>query len=263
MGVTIEATCGADAMVRALGLDHPDRWGSFAAGGVVKESARGFVRKFRWPEPDGQVFYFKLYSPGRRWKQFRSAFRKDPATREIENLQWLRQHGFPAVLPIAWGCKRTAGVVRSSFLVTRGEAGIGWLDAAAWELRRRRDLIAELGRLVRRMHDSGFYARDLYMRNVLVAADGRAGSAEPSFVLLDFPSAWILGSDDPRCGPAAVYDLATLDRGARLHFSVTDRARFLRSYLGRRRLDRDLVAAIEARHRRQMEKHRGPTGSPS
>src|SRR5688572_10830539 len=153
MSVIIEAAPGIDAMVRALGLDHPDRWDAFSAGDPVNRTPRGFVRRFRWPEPDGDLFYFKLYRLARPWKKLRSAFRRDPAEREYDNLAWLRARGLPAVQPVARGCRRTARVVRSCFLVTRGEPGLESLQALLPIAVAPRRGIAPLARLVRGMHD--------------------------------------------------------------------------------------------------------------
>jgi hypothetical protein len=215
------------------------------------------VRRVRWPDPGGDLFYFKLYRPARASKKIQSAFRKDPARREHANLSFLRARGLPAVVPVAWGCRRRFGIVAACFLVTRDEPGFENLRMLLPVAAEPRRWVVPLARLVRRMHDAGFFAHDLHLRNVMAARDDamRPGSAEPRLVLLDFPSGRILHADDPRRRQAVVHDLATLDRDAISRFSRPDRLRFLRCYLGDRRPDRDLIAAIERKRRIQVAKH--------
>jgi hypothetical protein len=250
VSVTIEAAPGIDAMIRDLGLDHPDRWRSFGAGDLVNRTSRGFVRRFCWPAGDGGVFYFKLYTLGRPWKKLVSVFRRDPARREYDNLAWLRAHGFPAVEPVAWGARRTARVVRSCFVVTRGEPDTETLDVLARASADRRRWIVPLARLLRGLHDAGFFAHDLHFRNVLVKSGG-AG-----LVLLDLPNGRLIPADDTRRERAVVYDLAMLERDAARDFSRTDQLRFLTSYLGDASVDRDLIRAIAACRDRQLARRR-------
>jgi tRNA A-37 threonylcarbamoyl transferase component Bud32 len=255
MSVRIEAEQPYDAMLRALGLDHPDGWKSFAAGQLVNSSSRGFVRKFTWPA-DGNVYFFKLYRPGRTSKRIKSAFKRNPARREAANLEWLRERGFPAVKPVAWGCRRITAFVDGCFLVTRGEPGFESLSSAI-AAAPARVWVAPLGRLVRRLHEAGFFARDLYLRNILVRRSDALEPQQvpPAILLLDLPNGHRLRPGEPGRRAAAVYDLATLDREAAGHLSRTDRLRFLRAYLGDGDADRNLLDAIEARQRVQVAKH--------
>ena len=254
MGTTIDAAPGADAMIRALGLDHPGAWGTFAAGEKVNATGRGFVRRFRWPTADGPHYYFKLYRLSRPWKVIRSAFRKDPARRERDNLAWLRAHGFPAVEPVAWGCRRVARIVRECFIVTRAETGLETLRALVAEARvsatprtALREAAKALGGVVRNLHDAGFFARDLYFRNILCPREAVLGKGgdHPSFTFLDFPNGSLLPPGDSRREAAAVWDLVSLYADSRLHASRTDRLRFLLAYQRSRIVDRDLVRLIE------------------
>jgi Lipopolysaccharide kinase (Kdo/WaaP) family len=267
MSTRIEAAHGADTMIRALGLDRSESWETFAAGERVNESSRGFVRRFHWPEGSPDVYYFKLYrqrTPWKPWKALWSAFERDPARREQDNLEWLRTRGFAAVAPVAWGCRRAVRIVRECFLVTRGETSLERLDsvlAAAAKNRRDparlREALRAVARLVRRVHDAGFFAHDLHCRNVLCARDAvlGPGTQQPSFTLLDFPNGFVLPPSDPRRRAAAIYDLAVLDRGAAAFLSRTDRLRFLRAYLDSDTIDRELITLIDRRRRRQIEKH--------
>jgi hypothetical protein len=245
VSVTIEAATGLEAMIRDLGLDHPDGWGSFGAGDLVNRTSRGFVRRFRWKTGDGGVFYFKLYTLGRPSKKLWSIFRRDPARREFDNLAWLRAHGFPAVEPVAWGARRTARVVRSCFVVTRSEPDVETLEVVASVSADRRRWIVPLARLVRSLHDAGFFAHDLRFRNVLVRSGG-------GLVLLDLPNGRLIPAGDTRRERALVYDLALLQRDAARCFSRPDHLRFLRSYVGDVSVDRDLIRAIASRRDRMV-----------
>lgn len=248
VSVTFEAASGFDVMIRDLGLDQPDGWDAFGAGEVVNRTPRGLVRRFCWPAGDGGLFYIKLYTLGRLWKRLRSIFRRDPARREFDNLAWLRARGFPAVEPVAWGCRRTARVVRSCFVVTRGEPAAETLEDLAPVSADRRRWIVPLARLVRGLHDAGFYAHDLHFRNVLVKPEG-AG-----LVLLDLPNGRLIPSAGARRERAVVYDLATLERDAARFFSRADHLRFLRAYTGSDSADRDLIRAVVARRNHQLAK---------
>jgi hypothetical protein len=244
LGVNIEAVGDADEMLRALRLDHPDGWESFEQGELINRTGRGFVRRFRWPARDGDLFYFKLYRLSRRSKRLLSIFRKDWACREAANLAWLRANAIPAVEPVAWGVSRSFRVVRCAFIVTRAETSLEGISKFVPVDRERRPWIGSLGRFVRRMHDAGFFAHDLHFRNVLGGPDGANGSR---FVLLDLPHGYHLSPGDPRRMAAVAYDLASLDRHGAIHLSRTDRFRFLNAYLGPGCRDRDLIAAIERR----------------
>ena len=112
---------------------------------------------------------------------------------------------------------------------------------------------SSFGQLVRGMHDAGFFAHDLHMRNVLV---GDRDAAKPRFVLLDFPNGRVLARDDPRRQAAMIYDLASLDLDACRYLSRPARLRFLKAYTGDRHADRSLVRAIDQRRRRQISKSR-------
>jgi hypothetical protein len=255
MGTTIDAAPGADAMIRELGLDHPGMWEAFAAGEKVNATNRGFVRRFSWPRTDGPAYYFKLYRLRRPWKVIRSAFRRDPARRERDNLAWLRAHGFSAVEPVASGCRRVARIVRECFIVTRAEPGLETLRALVAEARASatpraalREATKSLGGLVRDLHDAGFFARDLYFRNILCPREAVLGPGgdHPGFTFLDFPNASLLPPGDSRRQAAAVWDLVSLYADSRrLDASRTDRMRFLLAYQRSRIVDRDLVRLIE------------------
>ncbi len=195
---------------------------------------------------------------------------RDTAEREVRQMEALAAAGVPAVRWAAWGreigpdgAERRSAVlcpaVPGDALERRLPAMIGGLAEA-----QRRDMIRRIGdalaQLVAKLHGLGFVHRDLYLSHIFVEP---ARSGEPVLTLIDvqrvfrprlFVSRWI------------VKDLAAL------HYSTPpalirpiERLRWLRTYLGVRRLDgrgRRLIRRIEckaaqiARHdRRRRERH--------
>ncbi|MEN8162264.1 MAG: lipopolysaccharide kinase InaA family protein, partial [Myxococcota bacterium] len=103
---------------------------------------------------------------GLRW-------RRPPARREYANLKAVREAGFPAVEPLALAeCQGPRG--RELWLFTRA------LDGAHPLGRRLREggtgiaaeRLAEAAALARRLHEAGFWHRDLHPGNLLVRDDG-------------------------------------------------------------------------------------------
>jgi serine/threonine protein kinase len=91
----------------------------------------------------------------------------------------------------------------------------------------RRQFIRQLASFIRKFHDTGYCHRDLYLCHIFRVPDGR-------FYLIDLARAFkpILLS-----GQYRVKDIAQLHYSAPAkYFSKTDRLRFLRAYLGRKKL---------------------------
>jgi hypothetical protein len=107
--------------------------------------------------------------------------------------------------------------------------------ATSENLKMRRRFIEQLAMFVRKFHDTGFCHRDLYLCHIFSTVNGR-------FCLIDLARAF-----RPVCfrNRYLVKDLAQLHYSAPAkYFSGTDRLRFLRAYLGRDKLDRNLVRWI-------------------
>jgi hypothetical protein len=153
-----------------------------------------------------------------------------PQMAEFKALQWLREHGVPAVRPVA-----AAAEVRGLRLVGHAlltEHVPGAVDLAARlkdpsdplrrDRRLRRRLAEILGRAIHRMHAEGFVHRDCFARNVLV----RVEEDEPRIWLCDCrrggPPSWRSG---------AWHDLAALDGDLKGALPRTDRLRMLTAYL--------------------------------
>src|SRR5262245_34358489 len=158
-----------------------------------------------------------------------------PAERGWAGAAALAERGFETPEVVAAVEFRRLGLRARSFLVTRAVAGVPTVDERWREIlaisdaeRRRaarRALARALGELFRRLHAAGVYHRDLKDVNVLVAGLAHA----PRCVLLDLEQVRLLGTVGRRRRLKNVMQLErTLGRLA----AATDRARFLRAYLG-------------------------------
>lgn len=187
---------------------------------------------------DGTVgrFHLKRYRYG-GWATAKgllgrgSLFGTAPEVAEFKALAFLREHGVPAVRPVAAASLSERGRLVAHALLTEHVPGSIDLDRRLSTpgdpvrddpaVRRR---VAELlGRHVHRMHVEGFVHRDLFARNVLVRVDD------------DGPSIWFCdcrrgGAPSMRWKPDD--DLATLDLGLAGRLPRTDRMRVLRAYAG-------------------------------
>jgi tRNA A-37 threonylcarbamoyl transferase component Bud32 len=123
--------------------------------------------------------------------------------REAKSLERLAALGLQPPLAVAWGERRSLGVLHDSFLLLRE------LDATDFEalLRdergaaRRRAALADLGTFVGRMHGAGVVDGDLHLRNFLRGRDG-------AIAKIDSPFARAVGRR--RRGSALARDLADL-----------------------------------------------------
>jgi tRNA A-37 threonylcarbamoyl transferase component Bud32 len=94
------------------------------------------------------------------------------AMRELLMLQALRQAGFPAMEPLAWGERRVLGIPVSGFLVVnevRGELADRLLSTLAGD--QRESLLKEVGTLLGRLHAAGFY-QPVRLKDLIRAEQG-------------------------------------------------------------------------------------------
>jgi tRNA A-37 threonylcarbamoyl transferase component Bud32 len=254
-------------MVRGLGLDDPRRARHFERGELVLDSGVSRVLRFRWPDEDGDLFYFKVYRYYRPRRMFTFTYRKSRTRTEFESLSHLRQAGIPAVEPVAYGSHRVARVIRSCFLITRGvEDSIDlarYLPAffsrprtPEWQ-RIKNQAIRDLAGMVRRMHASGFYDHDLYFRNILTrdVEDGRL-----RFWFLDHPKGRVIPAARGReRHEARIYDLATLARRGPEFLSKTECLRFFLEATGNERCEgeaRQLLHEVAELRKHMLEKQK-------
>jgi hypothetical protein len=173
---------------------------------------------------------------------------------EAANYRFLRGvDGVAVPEVICYGCRR--GIFRrpDGFIMTREVPNASPLDAfvaARWPDPagaagdpRREELVLKTARLVRRMHDAGFFHIDLQWRNLLVS------SADRSLTMVVIDSARGGRSWHPVLREhGRLRDLSSLAKDAVARMSRTERIRWLKRYLGVRRLTgehRELVRTIE------------------
>ena len=155
-------------------------FGDFLAGGGATEIVRRLPDRtnIRVETPDGAVYFGKRVPPHRIVDVFL----------EWRRLDEFRRAGLPGPPPAAVGTDPVDG----GFLLTAEVPGRpldDWLREGALDARERLRIATDLGRLVRRMHDAGFFHRDLYLCHVFAAREddgsfrlsiidlGRAGRA--------------------------------------------------------------------------------------
>ena len=198
------------------------------------------------PGPSGDaipVFYKQYEFASPSW---RFLGRASKAVREWESYTAFAECGVRCAERIAAGEQRDVlGRLLRAFLITRAVPGSKTLtefveqDCANRSLpgirSQRNQVLVELAAMTRRIHERGFFHNDLYWRNILVtrAADGA-------------PELWWI--DCPRGQHARfhrehrrVKDLACLDRMASHHCTRNERLDFVRAYLGKDRLDAQVV----------------------
>ena len=202
-----------------------------------------------------RVFYLKLYWNYLFEKIWGRAFRGSLVGRsmvraEYENLEKLAGWGFRVPRLVAWGDHRFAGGVIHAFIITEEipqAMGVDYL-ASDWfdqqdktdREQKKAELIEEVARAVKRMHEHGFEHHDLFLRNMMVS-----GQDMSKLYMMDAPRAYIW--------PAFImhkrrtFDLATLDAAATPAFTRSQRMRFMHIYLGHQRLtdaDKQLVRQV-------------------
>ncbi len=238
--------------LKELGLETVAKAMAYSGGTLVREAGTRTTHRVEGPQ---SVFFLKrhrgLTSTQRFWPFRRS--NSSPARTEWDNHLIMRRSGFDVPDPVAMGeSDAVFAVPAESFLITREVPGPsldrvltdgmpGFGDGRDQKLVQA--VIRDLSGLVRRLHSSGFYHKDLYLQHLIVKDDPRWG--RPYMVDLQrveqkFPPAtrWL------------VKDIAALHYSAPPSFTRTDRLRFLLQYLGKTRVDpltRKWIASVEAR----------------
>jgi tRNA A-37 threonylcarbamoyl transferase component Bud32 len=201
---------------------------------VFKNSRTSTVVESRIETPAGPVpVILKRFNRKSLGRVLKNIFRPSPATRSWLLGHNLRDRGLATPQPLLLGHRYRLGVPVVSYLVVEkvpAAVGLPEAVAAAAELspdaRRRflRTLTADLGRLVRTMHDRGVSHRDLKAPNILLAHGHTP-------ILID-----LVGVRTGRAVPftVRVRDLARLNASFLTSpvVSRTDRLRLLLAYLG-------------------------------
>ena len=146
----------------------------------------------------------------------------------------LRKHGIPAAQALAWGERRTGAVWTKSLLVLQavipGTTLREYLEqnAAGGAVS---DLIDRLAVCVARLHDEGFYYRDLHGNNVLLGVED---VDRPTIHFVDLHEVRYVGTTGRHM---CIDDLARLN--GYLSTAARNRVRFLKRYLAERGIGAD------------------------
>ncbi len=216
----------------------------FTQGNVVKPGV--LVKPTVLPSPSGDatpVFYKQYEFASPSWGFLGRASK---ARREWESYTAFAECGVPCAERIAVGEERDGmGRLRRAFLITRAVPGAKTLTEFVQQdcadrsqpgsRSLRNQLLVQLAAMTRRIHERGFYHNDLYWRNILVT---RAGNGAPELWWIDCPRGH---HSRFRREPRRVKDLACVDRMASLHCTRKERLDFVRAYLGKDRLDNEVV----------------------
>ena len=239
----------ATAFLEASGLDGVDT--ALALSGAQ----RGRVKSLVVLGEPGQRVFVKRWHYNRVEVALRATLKLNyppfDGLRELENLEALRSAGLRVPRPLAAGTARR-GVRCASFVALAELPGVP-LSAGD---RVPRELAAELGRFVARLHQAGFAHRDLYLDNVFYDPELGLGllDCERVFRSRGLPRRrW------------RIKDLAALQGSAGSAWSRGDRLRVLRAYCRVQRLTPEtkrLARAVLRKARRILAHGRkGPDAS--
>jgi tRNA A-37 threonylcarbamoyl transferase component Bud32 len=202
-----------------------------------------------------RVFYLKLYWNHLFEKIWARAFRGSLVGRsmvraEYENLERLGECGLRIPQLVAYGDHRFAGGIIHAFIISEEipkAMGVDylvheWFGQQSEEDRKLKtdELIQEVAKTVRQMHDHGFEHHDLFLRNMMVSEQKMS-----KLYVMDAPRGYFWPQLIMRKRRA--FDLATLDAAATQSFTRSQRMRFMHLYLGRDRLteqDKQLVRKV-------------------
>ena len=268
-GYAVERGQGAIAAV------HADYAEALAAAGwsatsdpVLAESALRGRRPLLRIDLEDEQLLVRRFSHGGLLRWATGARFRDPERpfREIVLSEHLRAHGLATPRVVAARARAYGGVGWRLEVVTRRVPGT--LDLGFWLTRLQRGevpgqearrVVAGLGALVRRMHDSGFLHADLCPNNVLVETDSLTAET-PRFWLLDLDRSLVtepLGRDSRWNNVRRLFrhvDRRTHER--RLPIPRTFYMRFLRAYESDRGLRHQAWRSIHDQHERRMRWHR-------
>ncbi|MBI3725508.1 hypothetical protein HY251_16380 [bacterium] len=207
---------------------------------------------------DGRAYAVKRYEYPTLYAA-RTLLRRSRARREFEALALLAPLVPAPVRPAAWGERRTLGLAFRSLVATEFLEDAQDLKSLRIDFHHGRKTgeererlvraLPELARVVRRLHEAGFFAATLFEKNVLWRRDAPPAQA---FSLIDLPFA------EKRAAPLdparAAYDLACLDKGARFVLRASERLSLYLAYKGSAldESDRSFLARV-ARERARRE----------
>lgn len=230
-------------LLRSSGLDSFDAlWRLEAEWFEPPNQRRGGwsgVMRIELPGPDGEpVALFLKRQENHTRPALRHPLAGEPTfAAEVRNILAMQQHGVPSLEPVYYAQRKVDGRWRV-VLLTLGLVGFRPLDEWGDEwfaaglknsLVTRRRVIATCADVLRRLHRAGFVHNAMHPKHIFLRVSD-----------LDGVEARLIDLEKMRRKPGLFWrtlrDLDSLNRRS-LHWSATDRLRFLRGYLGGGRLD--------------------------
>ena len=238
----------------------PDHFFHLAGCEIIKDQRKIKVARLKLEiQGEAKTVYLKRYNAFSWRYRFGSIFQSSGAVRSLRGAVILSESGIPTVRPLAAVDSRSWGMLNGSFFLSE-EIENGKTADAYWReelltmkgkegIRRRKRFVGAIGELFRSLHQRGVYHNDLKDANILVRPDF-SDSAE-QFYLLDLEGIRRYRKLNRQ---RQIKNLVQINRTLGKYLRVTDKLRFLESYLGpsfSNRIDkRDWVASV----RRQSDR---------
>ena len=212
---------------------------------------------------DGSAVFIKRSAPTSWLRRALMPIAGSPAARALRGAALLDAAGIPHPSPLAAAETVGRGAVHASYLLsealldgdTLSRFALGPGEIKGRDARRRRRILDNVARQVRRIHDAHLYTRDLQETNVMVADDEGHGFRVWFLDLEDFRRQRRVG------WPQRARNLIHLDRSIGRFLCRAARLAFLYAYLGgkperadARRIVNELLllrARMERRHSRR------------
>ena len=249
----------AQELLPAIAAD-PDHFFHLAGCEIIKDQRKIKVARLKLEiQGEAKTVYLKRYNAFSWRYRFGSIFQSSGAVSSLRGAVILSESGIPTVRPLAAVDSRSWGMLNGSFFLSE-EIENGKTADAYWReelltmkgkagIRRRKRFVGAIGELFRSLHQRGLYHNDLKDANILVRPDF-SDSAE-QFYLLDLEGIRRYQKLNRR---RQIKNLVQINRTLGKYLRVTDKLRFLESYLGpsfSNRIDkRDWVASV----RRQSDR---------
>ncbi len=244
----------ARPILEASGLRTYEDYLAAEIGELVHKSATTCTRRLRLAhEGRTNTYYLKTHTP--RTGRLLGGILDDKCGREVKNYALLRRRcrvNVPDV--VAHGRRTRFWKALDGFILTRGVPNSTpldrfvsdrWPDAASTTKDpEKQALLYSVANLVAQMHSAGFCHIDLQWRNLLVSQNG---DGQQEIVVID-SSRGGLRHWSARVQHGRIRDLSSLYKEARLKLTAGEQLRWLRRYLGARKLapeHRALIRTIQ------------------
>jgi len=253
------------ALLKGHGLNRFDALYDLSGGELFKQNRYRSVDRIYLQGEDGRshIFHLKRHHPPllARIRSVFTGFRiKDGAENEWGKILRLEEVGIRTMTPVAFGAFRKWGLPYQALTLTEHLYGAEKLEdylpshfgegaLSRDKITRKRRIIKETGKWARTFHKAGFHHQDFYLGHIFI----KPGQGEDfTLHLIDLQRV----REYKRLQRSMVIkDLAQINFSASQLSCLTrtDRLRFLKIYLGKKRLGRsekDLIRSIEKKTRR-------------